>query len=121
MTVAKTLVTFRAFLRAFGNETEALLAHTYEAGKQTSGDAIEDAQSAVNATDDLCSITPCCGRPVFTTSPALWEAISMHTSFGNCAAAAREPCNAAPASAAASRKAAAKVRSSSWSARRQAS
>src|ERR1022692_2971812 len=34
---------------------------------------------------------PCCGRPVFATSPARWETVSMHTSFGNCATAAREP------------------------------
>src|ERR1039458_9789146 len=26
---------------------------------------------------------PCCGRPVFATSPARWETVSMHTSFGN--------------------------------------
>jgi len=33
----------------------------------------------------VCLITPCCGRPAFTTSPARWELSSTHTSFVNCA------------------------------------
>ena len=33
---------------------------------------------------------PCCGRPVFKTSPARWEPISMRASFGN-SATPREP------------------------------
>ena len=32
---------------------------------------------------------PCCGRPVFTMSPARWEPISMRVSSGNCATAPR--------------------------------
>ena len=30
------------------------------------------------------SITPCCGRPIFTTSPAAWERISTGTSGSSC-------------------------------------
>src|SRR5580658_2910720 len=37
------------------------------------------------------STMPCCSRPVFATSLARWETVSMHTNFGNCATAAREP------------------------------
>jgi DNA primase len=37
------------------------------------------------------STTPSCGRPVFTTSPVRWGAISMYTSFSSYATGTREP------------------------------